>query len=82
MLITRWRKEFPDGLQSGVYEDLIAAVDKWRLARNETVHAIVKSKPGEGTQSIDLFLEKAKAASEDGGRLALEMCRWSEKAKK
>ena len=27
-LIDQWRKEFPAGVQSGLYQDLIAAVDK------------------------------------------------------
>ena len=81
-LIQKWRSEFPDALQSGEYQDLIDAVDKWRLVRNQTIHAIVKSPPGEVTQSIDFFLDKAKEASEEGERLAREVCKWCKRVKK
>jgi hypothetical protein len=54
-LIKQWRKEFPDGLKSGLHLDLIDAVDRWRCMRNDAIHAIVKSEPGEATQPIDFF---------------------------
>lgn len=76
-----WREEFPDPLKSGVYPDLIGSVDKWRITRNQAVHAIVKSEIDESSQSIDVFLQKAKESAEEGERLAREICKWCKKAK-
>ncbi|WP_052537462.1 hypothetical protein [Gloeocapsa sp. PCC 73106] len=61
---------------------MIDAVDQWRRFRNEAIHAIVKSKPGEPTQPVDLFLQKAKEAAEAGDNLAREICNWSKKKKR
>jgi hypothetical protein len=80
-LIDLWRSEFPDKLQSGAYPDLIAAVDQWRCSRNQAIHAIVKFESGESTQSIDLFLQKAKDAAEEGEKLTREVCDWCRKEK-
>jgi hypothetical protein len=81
-LIQKWRSEFPKGLSSGSYSNLIEAVDQWRLSRNKVIHAIVKSKPGQPTQSIDLFLQQAKEAAEVGNKIAREVCNWSQKKKR
>lgn len=81
-LIKKWRSEFPCGLSSGNYSNLIEAVDQWRHSRNQIIHAIVKSKPGQPTQSIDLFLQQAKEAAEVGNKIAREVCKWSQKKKK
>ncbi|MBD2579780.1 hypothetical protein [Oscillatoria sp. FACHB-1406] len=81
-LIKGWRSEFKDGLPSGSYPDLIEAVDRWRRYRNEAIHAIVKSEPGEPTQPIDSFLQKAKDAAEEGEKLTREVCNWCKKEKK
>jgi hypothetical protein len=78
-LIRKWRSEFPNGLLSGSYSNLIDTVNEWRLSRNKVIHAIVKSKPGEPTQSIDLFLEQAKEAAKVGEAIAREVCNWSKK---
>ena len=80
-LIRLWRSEFSGELQSGSYPDIIAAVDQWRLIRNEAIHAIVKSEPGKPTQLIDLFLQKAKETAEEGERLTREVCKWCGKEK-
>jgi hypothetical protein len=80
-LIEHWRSQFPDGIQSGSYPDLIKAVDDWRQMRNEALHAIAKSEPGQPTQPIDLFLQKAKDAAEKGESLTREICNWCEKEK-
>lgn len=81
-LIQKWSSDFPNGLPSGKYPDLISAVDKWRCFRNEAIHAIVKSEPGKPTQSVDLFLQKAKEAVEEGENLTREVCNWSKKKKR
>lgn len=78
-LIIKWRSEFPNGLLSGSYSNLIDTVDEWRLSRNKVIHAIVKSKPGEQTQSIDLFLEQSKEAAKVGEAITREVCNWSKK---
>jgi Arc/MetJ-type ribon-helix-helix transcriptional regulator len=75
-LIQRWASEFPKGVPYGKSPDqinLIAVVDQWRNNRNDAIHAIVKSEPGEPTQGIDLFLKTAKEVAERGERLAKEV---------
>lgn len=81
-LIKKWHSEFPSGLSSGNYSNLIEAVDQWRLSRNQIIHAIVKSKPGQPTQSVDLFLQQAKEAAKAGENIAKEICNWSKKKKR
>ncbi|MBN8563538.1 MAG: hypothetical protein J0L70_23650 [Leptolyngbya sp. UWPOB_LEPTO1] len=80
-LIDYWRAEFPEGITIQDYPNLIEAVDQWRVARNKAVHAIVKSEPGQPTQPIDVFLEKAKAAAVEGERLTKEVCKWRNREK-
>jgi hypothetical protein len=81
-LIKHWRSEFPKGIQSGSYQDLIGAVDEWRDSRNAAIHAIVKSTPGEAVQPIDSFLQEAKKVAEEGGKLAREVCIWHKREKR
>lgn len=75
-LIQKGRSEFPDEA------DLIDKVDHWRADRNNAVHAIVKSDPGQPTSPVDEFLLEAQAAAEAGEKLAKEVTRWCEKQKK
>ncbi len=81
-LIKHWRSEFPTGIESGKYSNLINAVDKWRKARNAAIHTIVKSDPGEPTKQIDSFLQEAKKVAEDGEKLAKEVCAWRQREKR
>ncbi|WP_319422913.1 hypothetical protein [Pleurocapsa sp. FMAR1] len=81
-LIKKWRSKFSSGLSSGNYSNLIDEVDQWRLSRNQIIHAIVKSKPSEPTQSIDLFLYQAKEAAKTGEAIAREVCNWSKNNKR
>ncbi|PZO44114.1 MAG: hypothetical protein DCF19_02590 [Pseudanabaena frigida] len=78
-IIEHWRSEFSDVIQSGSYPDLIEAVNQWRKTRNEAIHAIVKSDPGEPTQPINLFLQKAKEVAQEGEKLAREVSKWCKK---
>ena len=80
-LIQKWRSEFPTGVASGSYSNLIDAVDQWRKSRNKVIHAIVKSKLSQSTQSIDLFLQQAEEAAKVGEAIAREVCKWSKKNK-
>ena len=41
-IIRCWRSEFSAPLKSGIYPDLIDAVDKWRTDRNSAIHAIIQ----------------------------------------
>jgi hypothetical protein len=80
-IIERWRKSFPDeqafpaGLEGRV-SNLVDEVDQWRCDRNQAIHAIVKSDPGQPTQNIDLFLQQAKEVAERGERLAKAVSNW------
>jgi hypothetical protein len=81
-LIQSWREEFPNGLESGKYGNLIDNVDEWRESRNDAIHAIVKSKPGEVTKPIDTFLQEAEKVAQTGTDLAKEVCIWQKKEKR
>ncbi len=81
-LIERWRSEFPNGVPVDSPIDLINRIEQWRNVRNEAIHAIVKSEPGQPTQPIDVFLNKAKEAAEEGERLARAICNWCQKEKR
>jgi hypothetical protein len=69
-------------LEAITIQESIIAVDQWRNVRNEAIHAIVKSEPGQPTQPIDVFLNKAKEAAEEGEHLAREICNWFQKEKR
>jgi Arc/MetJ-type ribon-helix-helix transcriptional regulator len=78
-LIKHWRSESPEGVKYGKSPDqidLIEAVDQWRNNRNDAIHAIAKSDPGEPTQDIDIFLKQAQEVAERGEYLAKAVCSW------
>jgi hypothetical protein len=81
-LIRQWRAEVSKSSSETSSVDLIDAVNEWRKLRNDAVHAIVKSDSDQTTQSINLFLEKAKKAAEQGERLAREVTDWCRKEKR
>ncbi|UBF26799.1 hypothetical protein K9N68_02045 [Kovacikia minuta CCNUW1] len=81
-LIQCWRSEVSNASQADSCKDLIDATEEWRITRNMAVHAIVRSDPGQPTQSIDDFLEKAREAAEQGEYLAKEVTNWCRKEKK
>jgi Arc/MetJ-type ribon-helix-helix transcriptional regulator len=84
-LIQHWRSESPEGVKYGKSPDqidLIEAVDQWRNNRNDAIHAIAKSDPGEPTQDIDIFLQQAQEVAERGEYLAKAICSWHKGQKK
>jgi tRNA (Thr-GGU) A37 N-methylase len=52
------------------------AVNLWRVERNAVVHGITKSEPGTPTADIKPFIERAKAAAENGAALARSVSNW------
>ncbi|MGB7416419.1 MAG: hypothetical protein WA902_19600 [Thermosynechococcaceae cyanobacterium] len=81
-LTKKWKSELPSGLPFGEYTDLISEVDTWRCLRNEIVHAIVKSEPGQSHQPIEQFLQKAQESAEVGTKLARAVCKWTQEQNK
>ncbi len=81
-LIQRWKSEYPDGLRTNRYENLIQALDQWRILRNKAIHAIVKFESNDEARTVDEFLNKAREAAVEGEILAKEICNWCRKAKK
>jgi hypothetical protein len=73
-LIKDWKSEFPQGLRSSKYPNLIDAVDRWRKSRNLALYAIVKSKPRELTKPIDSFLQEVENTAKESDKLAKEVC--------
>lgn len=66
----------------GTWEDLHAAVDRWRENRNKTLHRACKSLPGEPTEPVADFEELAAATSEEGALLARAICDWFKASKR
>lgn len=56
--------------------DIFDALKDWRIQRNEYLHAVAKSEPGEATDDVMLFLNGAKIAAEQGKKLARLVCKW------
>lgn len=79
-LVTEWRKAFPNGLAVKGFDNLPEAVDLWRDARNEAVHAIAKSDPGMPTVDVEVFLSRARLAAENGADLARAVSSWQRSA--
>lgn len=81
-LIGKLRASFPEGLRVGAIENLPDALDAWRHARNDAVHAIVKSDPGTPTVDVDDFLSKAMRAAATGEELARVVENWHRSSKR
>lgn len=57
-------------------------LDKWRRQRNEIVHRLVRSDPGEPTLPVDEFLETAKECCKHGEELVKHVINWNKRAKR
>lgn len=79
-LLQLWKKQHPDRITLPDVDDLHAAVDVWRMNRNNIVHGMVKSHPGTATENIDDFLATAEMAAARGERLAKAVSDWCRKA--
>lgn len=75
-LIADWRKITKGNLPDYGASDLGAAIDKWRVERNEVVHGLTKSNPGLPPPPVASFLERAKTAAVDGKKLAKAISKW------
>lgn len=78
-LINKWKAQHPNQINIQDYSDLQTAVDEWRIKRNKVVHGMVKSHPGEATESVIDFLEEAKLTAEQGEQLARAVSYWVKK---
>jgi hypothetical protein len=63
------------------FDDLQASVNKWRIRRNEVVHGMVKSVPGNIHKDILDFNEEAKIVAIQGEQIAKSLCNWYKKVK-
>jgi hypothetical protein len=79
-LVDLWGKACPDPIHINEIENLQDAVLAWKDKRNDAVHAIVKSKPGQSEVSVSEFLEKARATAEEGVILAMAVQKWKRQA--
>lgn len=81
-LVQSWRQDEVPALDNQLGDLKKAINDDWRIARNDAVHAIVKSPPGTPTTPVDDFLDRAKMAAELGAELARAVDRWHRKQMK
>lgn len=63
-----------DGLQRGI--------EDWRIARNDVVHGLVKSRAGRGDDHIQGFLWRAHQAAKEGQVLARGVSNWVDAARR
>ncbi len=55
---------------------ILQRIDEWRRQRNEVIHSLVQSDPGEPTISVESFLNKAKHCCVEGSELARLISEW------
>lgn len=75
-LISKWRSLENGKVPYKKSADLSMEVDEWRKARNEVVHGLVKSKPGQATENVESFLLKAEKTAQAGMVLARQVSDW------
>ena len=78
-LIKNWRRLAGTLPHDDAGTDLGSRVEAWRSRRNEVVHGLVKSAPGEPTQSVDAFIEGCQATAVSGRGLAREVLAWHQR---
>lgn len=78
-LIKLWRSHASPRPVTKDGSDLISAIDAWRLKRNSVVHGMTKALPGQPTEPVSTFVERAADAASDGIRLAKEVQSWHRK---
>lgn len=81
-LIKEWMNHVPEPIVDRYFDNLQAAVDRWRERRNKIVHGMVKSIPGTNHDDVINFLEEAKLTAEQGDALARAVCNWHKRMKK
>lgn len=75
-LIGRWCKHHSEPVEHKGYTDLRVEVDRWRVARNNAVHGIVKSPEDATTDRIDTFVSTAVTTANEGVLLAKALANW------
>ncbi len=80
LLIRRWQEVHPEPITTDGIENLQAAVDLWRVARNRAIHGIVRSPARADASRIDEFLTDTQKAVTDGVALAKVVGNWSKRA--
>ena len=63
-------------------DELQQRIEAWRVARNDVVHGLVKSRAGRGDDHIQGFLSRAHQAAKDGQVLARAVSNWVDAARK
>jgi hypothetical protein len=76
-LINKWR-EHTNGCDPETTQ-LQEKVNEWRKQRNEVIHGIVKSYPGNAPVEIKTFFKMAKQVAQEGGTLARKVHNWKRK---
>jgi len=76
-LIQAWTALCPTPIEQGIYSNLQASVDTWRLNRNRLIHGMVRSHPGSPTVDILDFVTDAQLTAQQGEKLARAVCSWS-----
>jgi len=61
--------------------DMFAALNEWRVQRNQCVHAAAKSEPGTKTIPVQTFIDMAESAAIRGKELARLVCDWHRQIK-
>jgi hypothetical protein len=63
-------------------DELQQGIEEWRIARNDVVHGLVKSRAGRGDDHIQGFLWRAHQAAKEGQVLARSVSNWVDAARK
>ncbi len=74
-LISEWRK-LANNLPDYGETDLGKAVDLWRVNRNKILHSLTKSLPGNATEDVKTFIDRAEEAARTGADLARKVSKW------
>lgn len=79
-LIRHWRRLAHDLPLDSLGKDLGSRVEVWRSRRNEVVHGLVKSEPGQPTAAVGTFIERCRETAVDGRALGREVQRWHQRS--
>jgi hypothetical protein len=77
-LIIEWKK-FDKKIVWKERNDLISDLNDWRVFRNNCIHSAAKAEPMSPTTPIEEFVANSKLCSEQGKKLARDICDWHKK---
>lgn len=75
-LIEFWNEQYISPIKWKHGKNLQDNVDEWRKERNEKVHGIAKSEPGQATIDIKKFIRNAKSTAIKGRKLTRAVSNW------